>query len=55
MISLMAALALLLLCNPFAVFSLSLQLSFAATLGLLLFASTMQHRLGRRLSRSAAG
>ena len=45
MISLMAALALLLLCNPFAVFSLSLQLSFAATLGLLLFASTMQHRL----------
>lgn len=45
MISLMAALALLLLCNPFAIFSLSLQLSFAATLGLLLFASTMQHRL----------
>lgn len=45
LISLMAALALLLLCNPYAVFSLSLQLSFAATLGLILFASTMQHRL----------
>ena len=44
-LSLMAALALLLLLNPYAAAGAGLQLSFSATLGLILFASSMQHRL----------
>lgn len=44
-LSLMAALALLLLLNPYAAAGVGLQLSFSATLGLILFASSMQHRL----------
>ena len=44
-LSLMAALALLLLLNPYAAAGAGLQLSFSATLGLILFASPMQHRL----------
>lgn len=43
--SLFVALALLLLTNPYSISSLSLQLSFAATLGLILFAGKMQRRL----------
>ena len=43
--SLFAALGLLLLVNPYAIASLSLQLSFAATLGLILFSGRMQGRL----------
>lgn len=46
-LSLMAALALLLLLNPYAAAGAGLQLSFSATLGLILFASSMQHRLAR--------
>ena len=42
-LSLMAALLLLL--NPYAAAGAGLQLSFSATLGLILFASSMQHRL----------
>ena len=45
--SLMAALALLLLLNPYSIASLSLQLSFAATLGLILLSSRMQNRMMR--------
>ena len=44
-LSLMAALALLLLLNPYAAAGAGLQLSFSATLGLILFAPSMQHRL----------
>lgn len=43
--SLFAALALLLLQNPYAIAGLSLQLSFSATLGLVLFAGKMQAML----------
>lgn len=43
--SLFAALLLLLIQNPYAIAGLSLQLSFAATLGLVLFASKMQQKL----------
>lgn len=43
--SLLLALLFLLLQNPYAIFSLSLQLSFAATLGLILCAGKMQRRL----------
>lgn len=43
--SLFAALGLLLVQNPYAIASLSLQLSFAATLGLVLFAGKMQRKL----------
>lgn len=43
--SLFAALALLLLQNPYAIAGLSLQLSFSATLGLVLFAGKMQAKL----------
>lgn len=45
--SLFIALAVLLLFNPYAIAGLSLQLSFAATLGLVLFAGTMQSKLLR--------
>lgn len=45
--SLFAALGLLLLFNPYSIASLSLQLSFAATLGLILFSGRMQSRLMR--------
>lgn len=45
--SLFAALAILLIQNPYAIASLSLQLSFAATLGLVLFAGKMQTKLLR--------
>ena len=45
--SLFAALGLLLLINPYAIASLSLQLSFAATLGLILLSGRMQRRLMR--------
>lgn len=47
--SLFAALALLLMQNPYAIAGLSLQLSFAATLGLVLFAGKMQMRMLRPL------
>lgn len=51
--SLCAALVVLLLHNPFAIFSLSLQLSFLATLGLILFGTRLQnamlHHLGDKL------
>lgn len=43
--SLCAALLLLLLYNPYAIHSLSLQLSFLATLGLILFSGKLQSRL----------
>lgn len=43
--SLFAALALLLIQNPYAIASLSLQLSFSATLGLVLLAGKMQRKL----------
>lgn len=43
--SLSAALAFLLLCNPFAAGSVSLQLSFAAMLGIVLFAEPIQEGL----------
>lgn len=43
--SLFAALLLLLIHNPYAIAGLSLQLSFAATLGLVLFASRMQRKI----------
>ena len=43
--SLFAALALLLIQNPYAIAGLSLQLSFAATLGLVLLAGKMQTRI----------
>lgn len=43
--SLFAALLLLLVQNPYAIASLSLQLSFTATLGLVLFAGKMQRKL----------
>ena len=45
--SLFAALALLLLLNPYSIASLSLQLSFTATLGLILLAGPMQRRMMR--------
>ncbi|MGI6181615.1 MAG: ComEC/Rec2 family competence protein [Agathobaculum sp.] len=45
--SLFVALALLLVINPYAIASLSLQLSFMATLGLILFSGKMQRRLSR--------
>ncbi|MGO5029603.1 ComEC/Rec2 family competence protein [Candidatus Agathobaculum pullicola] len=45
--SLFAALALLLMQNPYAIAGLSLQLSFAATLGLVLLAGKMQTRMLR--------
>ena len=48
--SLLAALAVLLLYNPYSIASLSLQLSFAATLGLLLLSSRMQRRMMRPFS-----
>lgn len=47
--SLFAALALLLMQNPYAIAGLSLQLSFAATLGLVLLAGKMQMRMLRPL------
>ena len=43
--SLFLALALLLILNPYAIASLSLQLSFSATLGLILLAGKMQRRM----------
>ena len=43
--SLLFALALLLLFNPYAIASLSLQLSFLATLGLILFSGKLQRRM----------
>lgn len=48
--SLFAALALLLIQNPYAIAGLSLQLSFSATLGLVLFAGKMQTQLLRPFS-----
>lgn len=51
--SLCAALGALLLINPYSIASLSLQLSFSATLGLILFADRMQRRLTRPLAACA--
>ena len=48
--SLLAALALLLFVNPYSIASLSLQLSFAATLGLILLSTRMQRRMMRPFS-----
>ena len=48
--SLLAALALLLFINPYSIASLSLQLSFAATLGLILLSTRMQRRMMRPFS-----
>lgn len=42
--SLFVALLMILIANPYAVHSLSLQLSFAATLGMLVFSTRFQHR-----------
>lgn len=50
--SLFAALGLLLLVNPYAIASLSLQLSFAATLGLILLSGRMQRRLMRPFAKA---
>ncbi|MDO5141943.1 MAG: ComEC/Rec2 family competence protein, partial [Eubacteriales bacterium] len=50
--SLFVALALLLVVDPYTIASLSLQLSFAATLGLLLLSSRMQRRLMQPFSRA---
>ena len=47
--SLSAALGLLLLCNPFSAASVSLQLSFAAMLGVVLFAERIQETMLRSL------
>lgn len=49
--SLFAALGLLLLINPYSIASLSLQLSFAATFGLVLFSGRMQSRLMKPFSK----
>lgn len=49
--SLFLALAILLFQNPYAIASLSLQLSFSATLGLILFSSRMQRGLMRPFAR----
>ena len=43
--ALLMALAVLLLVNPYAIASVGLQLSFASTLGLILFAGKLQHAL----------
>lgn len=51
--SLFLALLILLLQNPYAVQSMSLQLSFAATLGLLVLSSPMQQRLQALLKKEA--
>lgn len=53
--SLFLALGLLLLQNPYAIFSVSLQLSFAATLGLILFAGRMQRRLMQPFAKRSRG
>lgn len=52
--SLSAALAFLLLLNPFAIASTSLQLSFAAMLGIVLFAERIEERLMRPFEETKA-